>query len=135
MSNVRAVVSWRIRTKTNLLKGFRSKCAICSYDKCQNALELHHLDPSEKEFGFGSKSSISWDKLINEAKKCICVCANCHREIHAGLVAVSEDHQRFDESLLTYQKHSTLKGNRNASKNDLGGQDGIRTHDVVSYLD
>lgn len=26
------------------------KCEICGYDKCVDALDFHHLDPSEKEF-------------------------------------------------------------------------------------
>lgn len=60
------------------------KCSICGYNKCSDALEFHHLDPSQKDFGIGSKGyTRAWDKVKEELDKCILVCANCHREIHA----------------------------------------------------
>ena len=60
------------------------KCEVCGYDKCKEALEFHHLDPSQKDFGIGSDGCTrSWEKVKEELDKCICVCANCHREIHS----------------------------------------------------
>ena len=60
------------------------KCCICGYNKCIAALDFHHLDPNSKEGGvIGTTASL--EKQREEAKKCILVCANCHREIHAGL--------------------------------------------------
>lgn len=59
------------------------KCSCCGYNKCKAALEFHHLDPNEKEFGLGTKGlTRSWDKIKIELDKCILLCANCHREIH-----------------------------------------------------
>jgi hypothetical protein len=50
------------------------------------ALEFHHLDGSRKDFGISSKGyTRSWSKIRDELDKCILLCANCHREIHAGL--------------------------------------------------
>ena len=67
------------------------KCIICGYNKCIEALEFHHLDPSEKDFGISSKGlTRSWDKIKIELDKCICVCANCHREIHNGYVLLED---------------------------------------------
>lgn len=61
-------------------------CSICGYDKCISALEFHHVDPKEKDFGISGKGlTRSFDKLKIELDKCICVCANCHREIHEEL--------------------------------------------------
>lgn len=31
------------------------KCQICGYDKCVGALEFHHLNSKEKDFGIGEK--------------------------------------------------------------------------------
>ena len=59
-----------------------SKCSICSYDKCIDALEFHHEDPKEKEFKLSLGNTISWDDYKREAMKCILVCSNCHKEIH-----------------------------------------------------
>lgn len=58
------------------------KCEKCGYDKCIDALEFHHIDPTKKEFELSGKK-LKWDTLQAELDKCILVCANCHREIHA----------------------------------------------------
>jgi predicted HNH restriction endonuclease len=49
-------------------------------------LDFHHLNGKEKEFGLSQKGiTRSWAKTELELKKCILVCSNCHREIHAGI--------------------------------------------------
>ena len=65
------------------------KCIVCGYNRCITALEFHHLDPSEKDFAIGGKT-IAWDKLKVELDKCVLVCANCHREIGAGLIDIND---------------------------------------------
>ena len=73
---------YHLKDKAIEYKG--GKCEICGYNKCNEALEFHHLDPSKKEFAIGVDGCTrSWDKIKQELDKCICVCANCHREIHA----------------------------------------------------
>ena len=63
------------------------KCEVCGYDRCLKALEFHHLDPNEKDFGIIKVGySLGWEKVKQELDKCIMVCANCHREIHEGLL-------------------------------------------------
>lgn len=65
-------------------------CVICKYDKCNSALEFHHLDPAIKSFNISLKGYVkSWEVVKAEVDKCILVCRNCHAEIHAGLVDVS----------------------------------------------
>lgn len=60
------------------------KCEICGYDKYVGALEFHHLNPDEKEFGIALKGyTRSFEKVKKEIDKCIMVCSNCHKEIHA----------------------------------------------------
>jgi len=62
------------------------KCAICGYDRCLEALEFHHLDSEGKDFGISDKGyTRSWKKVKEELDKCVMLCANCHREVHAGL--------------------------------------------------
>ena len=66
------------------------KCCICGYNKYVGALEFHHLDPNQKDFNIGAKGyTRSFNKVKEELDKCICVCANCHREIHAGLIDIN----------------------------------------------
>lgn len=57
------------------------KCEICGYDKNISALDFHHLNPEEKSFTL-SDTKHSWEDTQKELDKCICVCANCHRELH-----------------------------------------------------
>ena len=74
-----------IKEKAIQYKG--GKCSICGYNKYVGALEFHHLNPNEKDFGIGQKGCTrSWEKVREELDKCILVCANCHREIHADII-------------------------------------------------
>src|SRR4030042_3744584 len=62
----------------NLLGG---KCKSCGYNKCIDALDFHHLGDKEGHVTTLLKNE-SRQKVLKEAKKCILLCANCHREVH-----------------------------------------------------
>lgn len=67
------------------------KCEKCGYDKCIDALEFHHLDPAIKEFELGNTGGLpSFEKYLEEASKCILLCANCHREEHWHLKQIKK---------------------------------------------
>lgn len=88
---VEAVQRRRKKTKELLVEYKGGKCEICGYDKCISALEFHHIASGEKEFGIGQKGyTRSFEKNKEEVDKCILVCANCHREIHEGLIDLDE---------------------------------------------
>mgnify|MGYP002776999935 FL=1 len=75
------------RFKLQCVRYKGNRCCICSYQKCIGALEFHHLNPNEKDFGIskrGGRGAFT-DKVKAELDKCILVCANCHREIHEGM--------------------------------------------------
>lgn len=72
----------RRKLKHELVQYKGGKCEICGYDKCEAALDFHHLNPEEKELQLSSGKTHSLKKMKLEADKCILVCANCHREIH-----------------------------------------------------
>lgn len=84
VSKSRAVIDWRKRTKLRLIAFFGGKCKLCGYDRHEGALEFHHLDPSKKDFSISGKSH-SFNRLLEEAKKCVLLCSNCHSEVHAGI--------------------------------------------------
>jgi hypothetical protein len=106
MSNSINVQSWRKRTKERLVTAFNSKCGVCSYSKCIQALQFHHLDPEHKDFGLANviANIKSWDTIISEARKCIMVCGNCHSEIHAGITPIPDNVPRFNEEFAIYRK-------------------------------
>lgn len=75
---------WR-SSKKKAVEYKGGKCERCGYNKCTDALEFHHLDPSKKDKNFGSMKLRKWEDQKKELDKCIMVCANCHREIHSEL--------------------------------------------------
>ena len=80
------------KRKRDLISLFSSKCCLCGFDKFQEALEFHHIDPKEKEFGLTNSNAAtkSLEKQLAEARKCILLCANCHRGIHAGYLKLPQ---------------------------------------------
>ncbi len=62
------------------------KCSVCDYNKYQGALEFHHLDPNEKDFSIAQARHTTFDKVKAELDKCVLLCSNCHREVHANLI-------------------------------------------------
>ena len=63
------------------------KCQLCGYNCCDDALDLHHINPRQKEFSISDRNLkyTNWPSIRQEIEKGILVCSNCHREIHAGL--------------------------------------------------
>lgn len=62
-------------------------CEFCS-EKEPVCLDFHHLDPNEKEDTIARlcNNGSSIDTILVEVNKCIVVCSNCHRKLHAGLL-------------------------------------------------
>ena len=80
---MQAVQKRREKIKVMAIAYKGNKCQCCGYNKCPQALEFHHIDPSQKDFGLGAKGyTRSWDKNKEELDKCVMVCANCHRMLH-----------------------------------------------------
>jgi hypothetical protein len=76
--DIRARISEKLRADIKAWK-LQHKCARCP-ENDPVCLDLHHLDPAEKDFTPSSASS--FPKFLEEAKKCIILCANCHRKEH-----------------------------------------------------
>ncbi len=78
------------------------QCQCCGYDTCDEALDLHHIDPSQKEIGFGKlrANPIAITKMVDELQKCVLLCANCHREYHAGIRQLPDVFARLNEDIF-----------------------------------
>jgi predicted HNH restriction endonuclease len=70
--------------KSVLIDKMGGCCSVCGYKKNYAALEFHHKDPSTKKFNLDSRSlsNRKESRIEKEAKKCILICSNCHRELH-----------------------------------------------------
>jgi hypothetical protein len=100
------VKQWRKRTKERIIHAMGGQCACCGYNRCPSALALHHIIPEQKDpsvAGWRSNSA-SWDKIVNELKKCILVCHNCHHEIHDDYINVPTNAPQFDEKYANYKQ-------------------------------
>ena len=67
--------------KRNFVDSQRTQCAKCGETRTY-LLDFHHINPEEKEFTIGVLKRGAKEKLQEEIDKCICLCANCHREFH-----------------------------------------------------
>lgn len=70
-------------------------CWRCRYTRGaagRSVLDFHHVDPKEKSFNLDCRHIINMSsaRVMAELKKCILLCANCHREVHAGLISKQE---------------------------------------------
>ena len=82
-----AVSKRRKKIKVMAIEYKGGKCQSCGYNKYPGALELHHIDRTQKSFGIGDKGyTRSWEKVKAELDKCVLLCANCHREVGAGIL-------------------------------------------------
>jgi len=60
----------------------RLRCCACGEaDPC--CIDFHHVNGAEKRFALSAAIRSSIKRLIAELRKCVCVCANCHRKLHA----------------------------------------------------
>ena len=83
------VAEHRRRTKARLVAEAGGCCAICGYDAYTGALEFHHVDPTEKQFGLAQRGfTRSLEAAREEARKCVLLCSNCHAEVEGGFRAL-----------------------------------------------
>ena len=107
----KGVKEWRRRTKERMIQAMGGKCQCCGYDKCTQALEFHHLDPSSKDFSLGRiRANIrGWATIVEELKKCILLCSNCHREVHAEILSLPKVFSSFDPTYEEYKNQQAAK--------------------------
>lgn len=76
------------KEKVNEIK--KSGCSICS-ETSICTLDFHHMDAESKDNTVSRLLAIgcSFSRILNEIEKCILVCSNCHRKIHAGEISAS----------------------------------------------
>lgn len=74
---------WALKAQMVEYKG--GGCQLCGYNRCSRSLDFHHIDPTQKDFSFAGKHCYGWSRLRAEASKCVCVCRNCHGEVHQAL--------------------------------------------------
>ena len=73
----------RMNARQVFLDTLKTPCAKCGESRVW-MIQFHHKNPAEKEFSIadGSKLHKSKEDVLHEVNKCVCLCANCHKEFH-----------------------------------------------------
>jgi hypothetical protein len=86
--------AWRRRPGKVLVR-LIARCYGCMNPNCQwfgpmdyAVIDFHHKDPTTKSFAVSNKDH-TFEETVREIEKCICLCSNCHRLHHRGLLDVS----------------------------------------------
>lgn len=110
MSKAKHVKDWRKRTKQKMVNAFGGICCVCKESFPQELYDFHHVD-GEKEFGLASimANCTSWERIIEELRKCVMVCSNCHRLVEYGYKEIPKDTLRFNELFVRVSAISTKK--------------------------
>ncbi len=73
------------------------QCVICGFDRHHSALDMHHILGKESEvtelitYVTLVPSITSLESLLVEARRCVALCSNCHRMLHAGVVTLPNE--------------------------------------------
>lgn len=100
------------KRKMEMLSSFYSNgCSLCG-ETAKFCLQPHHVDPKDKLFNVseGKEDRITLEQFEEELGKCICVCANCHRKIHAGVIPLDKGSEMaVDEAARAAARKDTQK--------------------------
>lgn len=71
----------RIKNR-EFLYSHKTPCIKCGEDRLY-VIDFHHINPADKKMSLSTHTKdFSEDIVLNEIKKCVCLCSNCHREFH-----------------------------------------------------
>jgi len=96
------VVAHRRRRKLKAIVYMGSTCHGCGHGGPPSLFEFHHWNAAEKEFGVSDGTPRRWERTVVELAKCVLVCANRHREVHAGARELDEGLLGLAEDALPY---------------------------------
>lgn len=85
--SVRTRLHQDLRTQRSHKMKLDLGCQVCRYNRCAQSLEWHHHE-DDKLHDPSNAIKRSWRAYLEETEKCILLCSNCHREVHAGLISV-----------------------------------------------
>ena len=83
---------------TALMNSLKTPCIECGESDIR-CLDFHHIDPATKKYSISLlRQRGSARKLIEECKKCVVLCSNCHRKLHRHESGNREDYSRLIET-------------------------------------
>ena len=81
--------------RTAIWRFLAPKCTLCGFDGHPSAMDLHHMEGA-KEHDISvlitrvtlAPTVRNTERLLTEARKCVPLCSNCHRQLHADVLAI-----------------------------------------------
>lgn len=86
IKDIKQVLKRRDKSKKEVILSKGGECEICGFKyNGENAVcfDFHHINPKEKKYNPSTALRLSKEERDEELSKCLLVCANCHRLIHA----------------------------------------------------
>lgn len=78
-------VSRQRKRKQEAVEMLGNKCLDCQQQYPLACYDFHHIDPTQKDYNPYIVLSRKYEIFLTEIKKCILLCANCHRLRHYGV--------------------------------------------------
>lgn len=115
-NNSDAVKRARNKRKELMIESMGSCCQLCGF-KVPEGLVFHHINPENKSISFAKirSNNVNWGLIVEELRKCILLCANCHNIVHATGLSNYTFTSSFIEEYADIQK--VEKGHLNSPKN------------------
>lgn len=73
------------KTRNIISEAKESGCIKCG-EKEKACLDFHHL--GDKDYTVSQMLGLNEKLIRDEILKCVVICANCHRKIHAGIIGL-----------------------------------------------
>jgi len=87
----------RLMGKKHALEIIGDKCYLCGFNKYSSALEFHHINGDEDK-NFNLSNNFTGyelnEKILAELDKCITLCSNCHKALHANELNITVEELR-----------------------------------------
>ena len=77
----------RRKERKEFINSLKTPCILC-HEHDPVVIDFHHVDPSNKIKNVTDLRNCKNETIIAEVSKCVCLCANCHRRVHAGTVEI-----------------------------------------------
>ena len=63
---------------------------ICCNESTSICIDLHHVRGKDFSLGLVKNWGYGKRRILKEISKCIPLCANCHRKVHAGILVIGQ---------------------------------------------
>ena len=81
--------------KSRLISAMGGSCLICGFNQYRSAMDFHHV--RGKTGHMSTLLQNSFPKAVAEAKRCVLLCANCHRAVTWKDIEIPE--QTIEQSI------------------------------------